>query len=102
WASKPVPIRGATLNYDDGGRVWEQAAGDHLGLQQPRDTIARCEADLAMLDLHQPREYGECVACRDRAQARGSCRRGDCRCYTVQLLARGRRLRPGFKPSWLA
>lgn len=101
WSLKPVPIRVATLKYDDGGGVWEKDAADHIVLQQPRDTIARCEAELALLDLHKPGEYGECVTCHVGAQSCGCCGWGDFPCDTVQLLARGYRHRPGFKPSWL-
>lgn len=97
----PVGCRVATLNYDDGGGVWEKAAADHMVLQQPWDTIARCEAELELLDLHKPGEYGECVTCHVGAQSCGCCGWGDFPCDTVQLLARGYRHRPGFKPSFL-
>ena len=74
---------------------------DHIALHDPRDTIARCEAELELLDLHKPGEYGECVTCHVGAQSCGCCGWGDFPCDTVQLLARGYRHRPGFKPSWL-
>jgi hypothetical protein len=54
---KPVPIRVATLQYDDGGGVWEREAADHIVLQQPRDTIARCEAELSVLDLFEKQGF---------------------------------------------
>jgi len=47
----PVRHRVATLNYDDGGGVWKREAADHMVLQQPRDTIARCTSELAELRI---------------------------------------------------
>ncbi|MEU4574846.1 DUF6221 family protein [Nonomuraea sp. NPDC023979] len=51
-----VPARSgvATAAYEDGGGVWKREVADHMVLHQPRDTIARCEAELRILDLHQP------------------------------------------------
>jgi hypothetical protein len=86
---KPVPIRVATLNYDDGGGVWEREAADHIVLQQPRDTIARCEAELRILDLAEEDARGYSpdywLALR----------------LVVDEIASGYRHRPSFNPSWL-
>ena len=46
----PVRHRVATLNYEDGGGVWRREDADHIVLNQPRDTIARCEAELRILN----------------------------------------------------
>ncbi|MFF0864180.1 DUF6221 family protein [Nonomuraea sp. NPDC003560] len=93
-----IGIRVATLNYSDGGGVWEREAADHIVLQQPRDTIARCTAELALLDEHPeaagtylPNWAGRCQGCGERTP-----------CTTVKLLASGRRHRPGFNPEWVS
>lgn len=107
-AEVPVLRPVATTEYDDGGGVWEKAAADHMVLQQPRDTIARCEAELALLDkippvletlgwiaysegqgAAHPDKPGEYLAEDEPAE------------YFVKLLAVGYRHRSGFKPSWL-
>jgi len=79
----------------------DEVVAKHMALHDPRDTIARCEAELELLDLHKPGEYGECVTCHVGAQSCGCCGWGDFPCDTVKLLARGYQHRPGFKPSWL-
>jgi hypothetical protein len=94
----PELRRVATLKYDDGGGVWEREAADHIVLQQPRDTIARCEAELKILDLHGRNEYGYCATCDpDSCGCVGS---GVYPCDTLRALAAGRRHRPGFNPDW--
>ncbi|MER7361907.1 DUF6221 family protein [Nonomuraea wenchangensis] len=107
----PIGVRVATLNYDDGGGVWEREAADHIVLQQPRDTIARCEAGLALLDLHQHEETSSvavrlvggkcqpfgCGICHEKDQIVW----GEGICATVRLLASGYRHREGFKPEWV-
>jgi hypothetical protein len=90
-AEVPVLRRVATLNFDDGGGVWEREAADHIVLQQPRDTIARCEAELAILDRYEgPDERGTSPdfwwGMRE----------------AVDMIAGGYRHRPGFKPEWVA
>ncbi|MBB6556179.1 DUF6221 family protein [Nonomuraea rubra] len=85
----PVLLRVATLNYDDGGGVWEREAADHIVLQQPRDTIARCEAELALI-----------------ARCEGPDEPGTTPDFwwgmreAIDMLVVGYRHRPGFKPEW--
>ncbi|MBP2704428.1 hypothetical protein JOL79_11445 [Microbispora sp. RL4-1S] len=73
------------------------ADAEHVVAQQPRDTIARCKADLALLDqnakLHQladpakdPRqEYVLAAGASD---------------YALKILAYGYRHRPGWQEGW--
>jgi hypothetical protein len=59
----------------------------------PRDTIARCEAELAILDLHASNDYErypECVHCAVEAFP----------CRTVRHLGYGYRHRPGYREEW--
>lgn len=72
---------------DNGRREFE-----HIIRQDPRNTVARCEAELAILGLHVPLEDTEppmCVICLEHV---------DCR--TVRLLGSGYRHRPGYDSSW--
>ena len=58
----------------------------------PQDTIARCEAELAILDEHGPWDLDAdayCSACGDVPQVAYPCR-------TVRLLTGGYKHRPGF------
>ncbi len=64
----------------------------------PQDTIARCEAELGILDEHGPYETGGenyCSACGDVPQIAFPCR-------TVRLLASGYKSRPGFPAAFAA
>jgi hypothetical protein len=77
----------------------------------PQDTIARCEAELAILDEHAPLET-EWGGHRDDGTWQqggfvcGSCGHDDGRlgvawpCRTVRLLAAGYRYRDGYQASW--
>jgi hypothetical protein len=99
--SREVPelLRVATLNYDDGGGVWEREAADHIVLQQPRDTIARCEAELALLDEMIPiiEELDDIAM----SEGLGSVAYGEPTYLLVQKMVSGYRHRPGFDPAWL-
>lgn len=61
----------------------------------PRDTIARCDAELAILDEHGPcGSRGQwCVQCGDTGQV-------DFPCDTVLHLASAYRYRPGYREEW--
>lgn len=77
-----------------------EANAAHIAANDPRDTIARCEAELAILDEHGPDDtFGPgdvcCCACGDRPQVPFPCR-------TVRLLAGGYRHRPGYPAAFVA
>jgi Family of unknown function (DUF6221) len=59
----------------------------HIALHDPADVIARCEAELSLLDEHV-------VACDECA--------GGSPCTTLRRLASGYRLRPGWHDAWMA
>lgn len=99
----PVLARIATLNYDDGGGVWRREDADHIVLNHPQDTIARCETELALLADHSdfdfpaneddgPGGYSWTARCDGCGQPTP--------CRTARLLASGYRHRPGWLPEW--
>lgn len=75
----PAPSKVAAAAYEDGGGVWEREAADHMVLQQPRDTIARCEVELAII--------AECLTVPGR---------GTLAERVIEGLARGYRHRDGY------
>ena len=61
----------------------------------PRDTIARCEAELAILDLHASNgyeRYPECVHCAVESWP----------CRTVRSLGSAYKHQPGYREEWAA
>ncbi len=75
----------------------------HIALNDPQDTIARCEAELALLADHSdfdfpandddgPGGYSWTARCDGCGQPTP--------CRTVRLLASGYRRRPGWLPEW--
>ncbi|MGW2159459.1 DUF6221 family protein [Nonomuraea sp. NPDC001699] len=75
----------------------------HIALHDPADAIARCGAELALLNEHTPPltagNAGEAGGAREAAcplcgEAAGS------PCQTLRHLAYGYRLRPGWRPEW--
>lgn len=89
-----------------------RAVADHIALQQPQDTIARCEADLLLLDEHHCKD-GDCSSCgrasweenpgghlRDEPEMVDVWRPAFWPCRTVRTLAFGYRRRPGWNPDW--
>lgn len=90
----PILSQVATLNYDDGGGVWEREAADHIVLQQPLDTIARCTAELALLD-----DYAEAKAYYDKHLSAPA---GELHgLYSaIKRIASGYQHRPGYSPAW--
>lgn len=80
--------------------VYERTDAAHIVDNQPRDTIARCDSELALLDLHSSSEDPHAPS--DRTC--DHCDTGDpyCTvdmtypCRTVRLLAQGYRHRPGY------
>ena len=106
----------------DSGRSVAVAIGDyaarHIVASDPRDTIARCEAELAILDEHyilwsedrseaweefsvypaagSGMNFG-CVTCHYYSQGAV---KGYGYCRTVRLLASGYQYRPGYQEGW--
>ncbi|MFF4192207.1 DUF6221 family protein [Nonomuraea sp. NPDC001831] len=72
----------------------------HIALHDPADAIARCGAELALLNEHTPPlSAGDTGDARDAVcplcgEAAGS------PCQTLRHLAYGYRLRPGWRPEW--
>jgi hypothetical protein len=93
---------GNVVVYDEGSPADEEAA--HIAANDPRDTIARCEAELAILDEHEPRVgYDQpegdltpiCVRCADDRMYGYAYP-----CRTVRLLLSGYRFCPGWREGW--
>ncbi|OPG13654.1 DUF6221 family protein [Microbispora sp. GKU 823] len=75
------------------------AEAEHIQANLPRDAVARCEADLAILDEHAPGWVGlkmERQVCMVHDPRSGD----SWPCRTVRLLARGYRHRPGWQQGW--
>ena len=90
--------------YDEGAPSGAQF--DHIALNDPQDTIARCEAELAILDEHKPelidyrdgdgieRASRECIACEPPGTP------DNYPCRTIRLVGSGYRFRPGYREEW--
>jgi len=93
--SSGVLVTGEGTEDDAWYGTW--ATGDSrltrlIAANDPRDTIARCEAELAILDDHGSdgeRKYPECRCCGVGAFP----------CRTVRLIGRGYRHRPGYREA---
>lgn len=59
----------------------------------PRDTIARCDAELAILDLHASNDFEKYPECAHCAAEHFPCR-------TVRLLGSGYQHEPGYRQEW--
>ena len=102
---------------DDNRFEWPEDAA-HIAIHDPRDTIARCEAELAVLDAHYilwrhdtTEEYEEfsvvsigganqdhgCVTC--HYYGRGGVK-GYGYCRTVRVLGWGYRFGGGYREAW--
>ena len=99
--SSGVLVTGEPTEADTWHGTWPMGDSSLTRLMEandPRDTIARCEAELAILDEHGGApgiDPGEvcCVRCGDYPQEPHPCR-------TVRLLASGYRHRPGYQEAW--
>lgn len=90
--------------YSEGGHDADQAA--RIAANDPQDTIARCEAELAILDEHAAewedyrdgdgieRTSLECSTCEPPGTP------DNYPCRTVRLLASGYKHRPGYEEAW--
>ena len=102
---------------DDPHDRWDgvHAIGDSsltrlMAANDPRDTIARCEAELAVLDLHTPvavgswDECGECGPNNQGSELIAVPGDGDdffhFPCKTARLISYGYRYRPGYRQEW--
>jgi hypothetical protein len=95
------PSDGWTLAHMRGPESHENML--HVAANDPQDTIARCEAELAILDEHRPelidyrdgdgieRASRECIACEQSGTP------DNYPCRTVRLLASGYKYRPGYR-----
>jgi hypothetical protein len=90
--------------YDE-GRPSDAQFG-HIAANDPRDTIARCEAELAVLDEHTPYVTTEpfngrrCVRCAsDKAYPSGVAIMEAFPCRTVRLIGYAYRFRPGYREA---
>ena len=97
WAGEPVlDVDGdvfggeAIVVYDEGRP--SDAQFDHIALNDPQDTIARCEAELAILE-----EHGSEHMCYENTRDGNTWdwHIGDCR--VTRNLASGYRHRPGYR-----
>lgn len=99
--------------YSEGGHDSWQA--EHIVANDPRDTIARCESELGILDEHQPiipvsfeqegREWQECRECgpnNNYPEIYAVPGKGEAfyPCRTVRLLLHSYRFRPGYRQEW--
>lgn len=72
----------------------------HIAIHDPRDTIARCEAELALLDDFIPVvEELDHIA---YSEGLGSLAYGEPRELLIKTLALGYRHREGFNPDWVS
>jgi Family of unknown function (DUF6221) len=111
--SSGVLVTGEPADADAWHGTW--AMGDSslarlMEANDPRDTIARCESELAVLDVHSPvaqgswTECGECGPNNQGAALIAVPGDGDeffyFPCKTVRLLGYGYRWRPGYREEW--
>jgi hypothetical protein len=95
--SDPAEIGMGAEFVDDHG---SDEAAEHIRRHDVWDTIARCEAESKLLDLHRPNRYGNCRAC--DPESCGCTGGEDCPCPTVRTILAGYRHREGFKPEWVS
>lgn len=121
WAGEPVLDAdgdvtggGEIVVYDEGRP--SDAQFDHIAANDPRDVIARCEAELAILDQHQPvsvaegefvvKRWQECQECGPNNDLSGVYAvpgEGESfwPCQTLRILVGAYKHQPGFKAEWL-
>lgn len=97
YSSRVKDSSGDVVVYDEGAPSEEEAA--HIAENDPQDTIARCEAELAILAEHIHMNGGSCLIC--HYQVGPQFRPAPFPCRTVRLLASGYRHRDGFDERWL-
>jgi len=90
-------LTGDVFLYREGSRP-VQAQVEHIEANDPRDVIARCEAELAIIDEHwrDANGWGRPVdRCRTCTREQGY------PCQTVRLVGYGYRFRPDYKDEWM-
>jgi hypothetical protein len=95
--------------------LWEDEGASHLAmrahpcahaaLNDPQDVIARCDAELAILNKHKPEDWAEgdqcCGCCLSNRSDYAELDVPDpWPCETLRLLASGYRHRPGYQETW--
>lgn len=87
---------------DNGWRILAAVSGSHVALHveanDPRDVIARCEAELAILDWFEEAERKACDAYGDESITAKLARAHSWR--VTRLLGTGYRHADGYKPEW--
>ena len=79
--------------------VWREDVACLVAANDPRDTIARCEAELAILDAHdRPEHYCPLPVLPSAHGQLWTPAEGPC--WTVRSLASGYRHRPGYAEHW--
>jgi len=91
--------------YTDGW-PWRETArccleneADHIARHDPQDVIARCDAELAILDEHEDID-GHCETCGNYDPTGLHEHSVAAPCRTVRLLAQGYRHRDGWRGEW--
>jgi uncharacterized protein DUF6221 len=116
WTLRGHPSEHVMISSGTGALVWDEGdpseeEGAHIAANDPRDVIARCEAELGILDLHQPasqpdypdapRMWLECRECgpnNSYPEIWAAPGEGEAfyPCGTLVLLAAGYRHHPGY------
>jgi hypothetical protein len=103
WDGEPVDGTFVVV-YDEGSPGGWQF--DHLAANDPRDTIARCESELAILDEHVPYDCtwpggSRCTVCASSGTyPNGVAIMAAFPCRTIRLIGHGYRYRPGYLEAW--
>lgn len=85
--------------YEGGGADGPDAL--HIARHDPQDVIARCDAELAILDEHEDID-GHCETCGNYDPTGLHEHSVAAPCRTVRLLAQGYRHRDGWQADWTA
>lgn len=82
------------------GDIWGDFLARHIAANDPQDTIARCEAELAILDEHHQGPNGSvwCCVCDPAADMNDSDRWYPCN--TARSVAGAYRHKPGYADHW--
>jgi hypothetical protein len=107
--STGVLVTGEPTETDTWHGTWPMGDSSLSRLMEandPQDTIARCEAELAILDLHRWIDWDDehysgtgCITCdyQSRGHVDRSAPRGPTSCLTVRHLASGYKYWPGYR-----